>query len=225
MTISARSAIVDKRLLNASLIVAALTLFGFVFAGQLRLETGSIALIGAAVLMLLDSMVHHRAEHTEKMVAIYADVDWITIFFFVGLFVIVHGVEKTGALAALARELMRLTHGNIAVTASAILWLSAIASAIVDNVPFVAAMIPLTKALGPDLGGSPALAPLWWALALGASLGGNGTLIGASANLAIAGIAQRNGVRFDFATYTKYAAPLTLVSLAICQVYLWLRYF
>jgi Na+/H+ antiporter NhaD/arsenite permease-like protein len=137
----------------------------------------------------------------------------------------VHGVERTGALAALAQELMRLTHGNIAVTASAILWLSAIASAIVDNVPFVAAMIPLTKALGPDLGGSAALAPLWWALALGASLGGNGTLIGASANLAIAGIAQRNGVRFDFMTYTKYAAPLTLVSIAICQLYLWLRYF
>jgi Na+/H+ antiporter NhaD/arsenite permease-like protein len=225
MTISARSAIIDRRLLNVSLIVSALTLFGFVFAGQLRLETGSIALIGAAILMLLDSMVHHRSEHTEKLVVIYGDVDWITIFFFVGLFVIVHGVEKTGALAALARELMRLTHGNIAITASAILWLSAIASAIVDNVPFVAAMIPLTKALGPDLGGSSALAPLWWALALGASLGGNGTLIGASANLTIAGIAQRNGVRFDFASYTKYAAPLTLVSLAICQLYLWLRYF
>ena len=225
MTITARSAIVDKRLLTASLGVSALILFGFVFVGQLRLETGSIALIGAAVLMLLDSMVHHRAQHSEKLAAIYADVDWITIFFFVGLFVIVHGVEKTGALGALARELMRLTRGNPAVTASAILWLSAIASAIVDNVPFVAAMLPLTKALGPDLGGSAALTPLWWALALGASLGGNGTLIGASANLTVAGIAQRNGVRFDFATYTKYAAPLTLVSLAICQLYLWLRYF
>jgi Na+/H+ antiporter NhaD/arsenite permease-like protein len=225
MAMSARSAIVDKRLLLASLFVSAMTLFGFVFAAELHLETGTIALIGAAVLMLLDSMFHHRAEHAEKMIAIYGDVDWITIFFFVGLFVVVHGVEKTGILAALARELMGLTHGNIAVTASAILWLSAIASAIVDNVPFVAAMIPLTKALAPEMGGPAAIAPLWWALALGASLGGNGTLVGASANLATAGIAQRNGVRFDFLTYTKYAAPLTLVSIAICQIYLWLRYF
>jgi Na+/H+ antiporter NhaD/arsenite permease-like protein len=225
MALSARSAIANKSLLWASLIVFALALFGFVFAGRLRLDTGSIALIGAAVLMLLDSMVHRRAEHGDKLMAIYGDVDWITIFFFIGVFVIVHGVEKTGVLAALARQLMDLTHGNITVTASAILWLSAIASAIIDNVPFVAAMIPLTKTLGAEVGGTSALLPLWWALALGASLGGNGTLVGASANLAVAGIAQRNGERFDFWTYTKYAAPLTLAGLAICQLYLWLRYF
>lgn len=225
MAVSAGSTITDPRLLRVSLAVFAAILLGFVFAAPLRLEPGTVALIGAAALMLLDNLVHHRADHAEKMVAIYGDVDWITIFFFVGLFVVVHGVEATGALASLAHRLVGATHGNIAITASAILWLSAIVSAIIDNVPFVAAMIPLMKALAPEVGGQPALVPLWWALALGASLGGNGTLIGASANLAVAGIAERAGLRFDFLAYTKFAAPLTLMSLAICQIYLWLRYF
>lgn len=225
MAVAAGSAITDPRLLRVSLAVFAATLLGFVFAAPLRLEPGTIALIGAAALMLLDNLVHHRAEHAEKMVSIYGDVDWITIFFFVGLFVVVHGVEATGVLTTLAHRLVGATHGNVAVTASAILWLSAIVSAIIDNVPMVAAMIPLMKALAPQLGGAPALLPLWWALALGASLGGNGTLIGSSANLAVVGIAQRAGLRFDFISYTKYAAPLTLMSLAICQLYLWLRYF
>jgi Na+/H+ antiporter NhaD/arsenite permease-like protein len=225
MSIAAGSAITDRRLLCLSLIVCALTLLGFVFAAPLRLEPGSIALIGAAVLMLLDNLVHHRAAHAEKMTAVYGDVDWITIFFFVGLFVVVHGVEKTGVLTTLAHDLIVATHGNVAVTASAILWIAAIVSAIIDNIPLVAAMIPVIKALAPELGGPTALAPLWWALALGASLGGNGTLVGASANLAVAGIARRAGVRFDFESYTRLAAPLTLLGLAICQLYLWLRYF
>ena len=225
MAISARSAITDRRLLRLSLIVFAATLLAFVFASFLRLQPGAIAMIGAATLMLLDNLAHHRSEQPGKISATYGDVDWITIFFFVGLFVVVHGFETTGAIAALARELLAAAHGNLAVTASAILWASAILSAIVDNIPFVAAMIPLIKVLGPGLGGDEALLPLWWALSLGACLGGNGTLIGASANLTVAGIAQRNGVRFDFLTYTKYAAPLMLVSVAICQIYLWLRYF
>src|SRR6185312_12742281 len=186
---------------------------------------GTIAMIGAASLMLLDNLVHHRSEQPGKITATYGEVDWITIFFFVGLFIVVHGFEQTGAIADLAQTLVALSHGNLAITASAILWASAIISAIIDNIPFVAAMIPLIKVLAPSFGGEQALLPLWWALSLGACLGGNGTLIGASANLTVAGIAQRNNVRFDFLTYTKYAAPLTLVSIAICQLYLWLRYF
>ena len=225
MAISARSAIVDGRLLRLALIVFAATLVAFVFAAFLRLQVGTIAMIGAASLVLLDNLVHHRSEQPGKISAIYGDVDWITIFFFVGLFIVVHGFEQTGAIADLAQALVALSHGNLAITASAILWSAAIISAIIDNIPFVAAMIPLIKLLAPSFGGQEALQPLWWALALGACIGGNGTLIGASANLAIAGIAQRNGVPFDFASYTKYAAPLTLVSLAICQLYLWFRYF
>ena len=106
----------------------------------------------------------------------------------------------------------------------AILWGSALLSAIVDNIPFVAAMIPLIKELTPHLGGAGPALPLWWALSLGACLGGNGTLIGASANLAVAGIAERNGVDFRFLTYTKYAFGLMLFSVAIANLYLWLRY-
>jgi Na+/H+ antiporter NhaD/arsenite permease-like protein len=225
MAISARSAIVDPRLLRLAVVVFGATLLAFVFAGFLRLEVGTIAMMGAATLVLLDNLAHHRSEQPGKINAIYGDVDWITIFFFVGLFIVVHGFEQTGAIAALAQALLALSHGHLAITASAILWGAAIISAIIDNIPFVAAMIPLIKLLAPSFGGQEGLLPLWWALSLGACIGGNGTLIGASANLAIAGIAQRNGVRFDFLTYTKYAAPLTLVSLAICQLYLWLRYF
>jgi Na+/H+ antiporter NhaD/arsenite permease-like protein len=225
MALSARAAITDRRLLWLSLAVFAITLLAFIVAPVLHLEPGAIAMIGAASLMLLDNLAHRRAEHTAKINAIYADVDWITIFFFVGLFIVVQGFARTGAIADLARALVALSHGNLALTASAILWGAAIISAIVDNIPFVAAMIPLIKVLAPSFGGDDALLPLWWALSLGACLGGNGTLIGASANLTVAGIAQRNGVRFDFWTYTKYAAPLTVVGLAIAQVYLWLQYF
>lgn len=225
MAITARSAITDARLLRWSLIVFAAALLGFVFAAPLRLEPGTIALIAAAALMLLDNLAHHRELHAEKITATYGGVDWTTIFFFVGLFVVVHGVDTTGTLAALAHDLVAATHGNIAITAMTVLWLSAIVSAIIDNIPLVAAMISMIKAMSPELGGPSALQPLWWALAMGASLGGNGTLIGASANLTVAGIAERAGIRFTFANYTKFAAPLTLLSLVICQLYLWLRYF
>jgi len=106
-----------------------------------------------------------------------------------------------------------------------VLWASAFLSAIVDNIPFVATMIPLIKNMAPALGGEANIQPIWWCLSLGACLGGNGTLIGASANLTVAGISERNGVPFKFLTYTLYAAPMTLVSIAICNVYVWWRYF
>lgn len=224
ISIAAASAIIDRRLLNQSVTVFGGALLAFIFARFLRLEPGSIALISAAILMLLDNLAHHREAQTAKIVGTYGDIDWITIFFFIGLFVVVHGFEVTGALAAIAHQLVAAVHGNLALAVSAILWASAILSAFIDNIPFVAAMIPLIKILAPELGGEEALMPLWWALSLGACLGGNGTLIGASANLTVAGIAQRNGIRFDFWTYTKFAAPLALMSIIICQIYLWLRY-
>jgi len=225
MALKPASVITDARLLRIAVAVFGATLLAFIFARYLRLEPGSIALICAAALMLLDNLAHHREAQAARIVGTYADVDWITIFFFVGLFVVVHGFEATGALAAVARQLLEAFHGNLAVTASAILWSSALLSAIIDNIPFVAAMIPLIKLLAPAFGGDEALLPLWWALSLGACLGGNGTLIGASANLTVAGFAQRNGVRFNFITYTKWAAPLTVVSIVLCQIYLWLRFF
>jgi Na+/H+ antiporter NhaD/arsenite permease-like protein len=225
MAMAAREAITDRRLMKQSLAVFAAVLTAFVLARWLRLEPGTIALMGAAALILIDNLAHHRDLHAERISAIYGDVDWITIFFFLGLFVVVHGVESTGALAVVARRLIDVSGGNVAVCASIILWASALLTAIIDNIPFVAAMIPLIKAIAPNLGGQPAELPLWCALSLGACLGGNGTLIGASANLAVAGIAQRNGIGFGFGAYSRYAAPLTLISIVICQIYLWLRYF
>lgn len=225
MAIPAQSAITDHRLLRLAIAVFSATLLAFVFARYLRLEPGSIALVCAAALMLLDNLAHHRDTHTARVVGTYGDVDWITIFFFVGLFIVVHGFEVTGALGVVAQTLLTAFHGNLAITASAILWSSAFLSAIIDNIPFVAAMIPLIKLLAPAFGGEEALLPLWWALSLGACLGGNGTLIGASANLTVAGFAQRNGVPFNFLAYTKFAAPLTLMSIVIAQIYLWLRFF
>ena len=225
MALSARAAITDPQLLTLSLAVLTGAILAFVFGGFLRLEPGTIALISAALLMLLDNLAHHRNEQTAKILGTYADIDWITIFFFVGLFVVVRGFEATGALEAVAHWLIVAVHGNLALAVSVILWASAILSAFTDNIPFVAAMIPLIKLLAPELGGAEALLPLWWALSLGACLGGNGTLIGASANFTVAGIAERNKIRFDFWTYTKYGAPFALMSIVICQLYLWLRYF
>ncbi len=225
MALDARGAITDRRLLKQSLAVFAAVLLAFVLARPLALAPGSIALIGAAVLMLLDNLAHHRELQTQKITATYGDIDWITIFFFVGLFMVVHGLEVTGVIAALADRLVAASGGHLAIAVFTVLWASAVLSAIIDNIPFVAAMIPLIRAMAPSLGGDAALEPLWWALSLGACLGGNGTLIGASANLTVAGIASREGARFDFLLYTRYAAPLAFVSIVICHLYLWWRYF
>jgi Na+/H+ antiporter NhaD/arsenite permease-like protein len=221
-----RSAIIDPGLLRISLIVLAAVIAAFVLARPLHLAPGTIALFGAAVLMLAHNIEHHREmeQQTLKVTAIFGDIDWITIFFFIGLFVVVHGVETAGILDIAARRLLAVTGADPSAAMLVILWGSAVISAIVDNIPFVAAMIPLIKGMAPHLGGAEHVAPLWWALSLGACLGGNGTLFGASANLAVAGIAERAGLRFSFLTFTKYGLGLMLVSIAISNLYLWLRY-
>ncbi len=226
MALDMRSLITDAKLMRSSLLVIGGVIAAFVFAGPLGLQPGTIALFGAAILMLLHNIEHHREREKQSMrvTETFNEVDWITIFFFLGLFVIVHGIDSAGVLDLAARHLIRLTGNDLRATAIAILWGSAILSAIVDNIPFVAAMIPLIREIAPHLGGADQIMPLWWALSLGACLGGNGTLIGASANLAVAGIAERNGVDFRFTTYTKHAFGLMLISVAISNVYLWLCY-
>ena len=155
----------------------------------------------------------------------FADVEWTTIFFFIALFILVHAVEVSGLLALLARHLVALTGDNVAAAGAVILWASAGLSALLDNIPFVATMIPLLKDAAPAYGGAGHIEPLWWCLALGACLGGNGTLIGSAANLTVAGVAERNAIRLSFMRYLAYGLPMTLVSIAICQLYVWLRYF
>jgi Na+/H+ antiporter NhaD/arsenite permease-like protein len=225
MRMNAREAITDKLLLWQSMGVLALVIVCFVLARTIHLEPGTIAMLGAALLLLLDCYGHHAEKQTEKVIHAFNEVEWITIFFFCGLFIVVHAVEQGGLLKMLADALVQATGGDLRTTGFAILWASAFLSAIIDNIPFVATMIPLVKAMAPSLGGNEAIYPLWWCLSLGACLGGNGTLIGASANLTVAGIAERNGVRFKFLTYTLYAMPMMTVSVAIAHVYVWLRYF
>ena len=215
----------DWRLLKQALAVLTVVMVTFVLARPLHLEPATIAMFGAAVLMLLDNWAHHSEKAAHNVHQTFGDVEWITIFFFVGLFIVVHGVEVGGLLGLLANQLVAATGGNMAHAGFAILWTSAVLSAIVDNIPFVATMIPLIKSMAPAFGGADKIEPLWWCLSLGACLGGNGTLIGASANLTVAGIGERNGVPFRFLTYTLYAFPMMIVSVAICHLYVWWRYF
>jgi Na+/H+ antiporter NhaD/arsenite permease-like protein len=225
MAMRTEDCISDWLLLKQSIAVLAVVMVAFVVARPLHLEPATIAMFGAAALMLLDNWAHHAEQASDNIHKTFGDVEWITIFFFIGLFIVVHGVEVGGLLTLLANKLVAATGGSMANAGYAILWVSAVLSAIVDNIPFVATMIPLIKNMAPAFGGPDKIEPLWWCLSLGACLGGNGTLIGASANLTVAGLSERAGIPFRFMTYTYYAFPMMLMSVVICHFYVWLRYF
>jgi Na+/H+ antiporter NhaD/arsenite permease-like protein len=216
MKFDEREAIKDVPLLKKSLIVLTIVIIGFVLHHQLHLEPATIAMSGAAILLLISG---------ENLHQIFEKVEWVTIFFFVGLFIVVTGVEETGLIKLMAEKIMAMTGGDMMVTAFAITWLSAVMSAFIDNIPFVATMIPMIKDMGEIVGSQEAIKPLWWALSLGACLGGNGSIIGASANVIVAGIADRSGAPIKFLEYMKLAFPLMLWSILISWVYIWLRYF
>lgn len=217
-------AITDRRLLIQSLSVIALVISGFIMSHSIKAEPATVALFGAALLLVLDNLPRHIEEQSDNVHRTFTEIEWTTIFFFIGLFVVVYGVETTGILDMLAEYVLHLTGGDRGVTAVAILWVSAVASAIVDNIPFVATMIPLIESMAVDFGGEEQLMPLWWSLALGACLGGNGSLIGASANLIIAGFAERSGQPIRFLPFMLMAFPLMLTSIAISTVYVYWRF-
>ncbi len=219
-----RDAITDVTLLKKSMFVLALVVTGFVFAHPLHLEPATIAMFGAGLLLLLNNLGRDAEEQTEDVHHSFAEVEWVTIFFFVGLFIVVSGIEHAGLLQMLGDWVIGLTGGDMKVTAIAILWVSAIASAVVDNIPFVATMIPMIETMAPTFGGAENLMPIWWSLALGACLGGNGSLIGASANLIVAGFAERAGHRIGFLRFMSLAFPLMLLSILIATLYVYLRY-
>jgi Na+/H+ antiporter NhaD/arsenite permease-like protein len=225
MALRPADAILDPVLLKQATAVLAVVILAFVFARPLGVAPATIAMAGAAVLMFLDNWQHHNEKQSANVHKTFSDVEWITIFFFIGLFVIVHGVEVGSLLGLLAERLVALTGGNLAQAGYAVLWGSALLSAIIDNIPVVATLIPLIKSTAGALGGPERIEPLWWCLALGACLGGNGTLIGASANLTVAGLAERNAIPFRLLAYTAYAFPMMLLSIAICHAYVWWRYF
>jgi len=217
MELDERKQLQDIPLLKKSLFVLSITIGAFCFHQVLHLESATVALSGAVLLLI---MTYAQSEH--ELERIFHKIEWLTIFFFVGLFILVSGLVETGIISVLAQDLMNLTAGNSVATAMVILWLSAIASAFVDNIPFVATMIPLIKEMGTM--GVANLEPLWWSLALGACLGGNGTLIGASANVIVVGLATQNGHPISFMKYFRVAFPLMVLSIVISSGYIYLRY-
>jgi Na+/H+ antiporter NhaD/arsenite permease-like protein len=224
MCFNENEAIKDVPLLKKSLLVLAGVIGSFTVAHSYHLEPASIAMFGAAVLLLLHTFGQPLEKKDHAYEGVMAEVEWTTIFFFVGLFIIVTGVEHTGIIELMANKTLEFTGGDFNATAGAILWVSAIASAMIDNIPFVATMIPLIQSMAPSFGGEEALVPLWWALALGACLGGNGSLIGASANLIVAGFAQRAGHPIAFLVFLKHAFGLMLISIVIAHAYMYLRF-
>ncbi|HEY1962379.1 MAG TPA: ArsB/NhaD family transporter [Rhizomicrobium sp.] len=225
MQLNAREAIEDRRLLRWAFLVIGLAIAAFAVEDALHLQAATIAMFGGALMLLIENMPLAHSDQSRNVTSALNEIEWITIFFFLGLFIVVGGVEHAGVLAWLGDRLIALTGSNLKLAASALLWVSAVLSAIVDNIPFVATMIPLIKGLAPTFGGAHAVQPLWWSLALGACLGGNGTLVGASPNLVAAGLAEKAGVEFRFLKFTALAFPMMLGSIAICQLYLWWRYF
>ncbi len=227
MNMSLQGLITDSRLLTKCLISLGITILLFcthaqiphwVSNGELMVESGVCAMVGAALLLLITMpQDEHRIEHT------LGSVEWGTIFFFAGLFVLVGGLQEQGIIKALAVWSIGITQGDTTLTAMVVLWLSAIMSAFVDNIPFVATMIPLIQDMGEVAkasGGDLNLMPLWWALSLGACLGGNGTAIGASANVVSLAIARKHGLNISFFAFMKIAFGLMLLSIVISMVYL-----
>ena len=227
-------AVRDPKLLKWCLGLLALTTAGFCFHGLLHLEPATVALLGASAFMLAGHG-HGQKTKGEEELDYLTEVEWKTIFFFIGLFILVGGLVKVGAIRFLANELVHLTHGNVAGTTFAVLWGSAFLSAIVDNIPYVAAMNPLivdyARSVHPEITDYTTLVhqadiiPLWWALALGACLGGNGTLIGATANVVVVDIARRAGHTISFWRFMAFGAPVMIGSMIVSTLYLWIRFF
>ncbi|HZB01876.1 MAG TPA: ArsB/NhaD family transporter [Actinomycetota bacterium] len=214
MSLDEREALEEGPLLARALAVLAVVTAAFAFHGVIGYEPSIIALLGAGILLLI------ARESFERFLA---EVEWQTLVFFMGLFVMVGGLVKVGAIDALAERVIAVTGGNLLLATMLVLVVSAIASAIVDNVPFVATMTPVVLALAESIPGDTTV--LWWALALGADLGGNATSIGASANVVVLGTADRAGHHISFGRFFRYGAPVTAMSIAVSALYLWLRYF
>ena len=216
--------IADKGLLIKSLSVLALVIISFIFAKQIYLDNGTIALTGAALLLLLYTFREQGSEREDKIEQIFHMVDWITIFFFIGLFIIVYGLEVTGVLAILGQKFIGFTDGSIDKMVYWILWSSAILSSAIDNIPFVATMIPMLKSMEEAVGGREVMMPVWWSLSLGACFGGNGTLVGASANVVVAGMAMRHGLHIHFMKFLLWSIPVMLTSVAIANIFLYFEF-
>lgn len=226
MTMNERDAIKDMVMLKKSLAILLIVLIGFIFHGMLHLEPATISLFGASLLLLISktSKIHH----------VFAEVEWTTLFFFIGIFIMVGAIVKVGLITWMSIEVLKITAGNYLATNMIIMWFSGFASAFIDNIPYVATMNPLiidmAKQLWPNLSGVELLhyadlMPIWWSLALGACLGGNGTAIGASANVIVVGISEKMGKKISFARFMLYGMPFMIMTLLVSTLYIWIRYY
>jgi Na+/H+ antiporter NhaD/arsenite permease-like protein len=215
MRLNERDAIQDVPLLQRSLVVLGLVLVGFVLHTALHLEPSVVALLGAGLLILVSRVPSDRY---------LSDVEWESLLFFAGLFILVGALAKVGVIESLAETLADTAGGSLAVALFALLLGSAVVSAFIDNIPYVATMAPVVATLVNGQGPLAGEQSLWWALALGADLGGNATAIGASANVVVISIAKRNGHPISFWEFTKYGVVVTVITILLCVPYLWLRY-
>jgi Na+/H+ antiporter NhaD/arsenite permease-like protein len=205
-------AIKDRPLLVRGLIVAGLTIVGFLVHGAIGVDPATIALLGAMVLLLVSGIAPHEA---------LREIEWNTLFFFIGLFLMVEGLVVTGVVGDFANWLVVVSGDNAAAATLGMLWFSTVASAIVDNIPYTATAIPVVQHL---VGSGMAAEPLWWALALGACLGGNLTVVGASANVVVTNISREAGYPISFGQFLRYGALTVLMSTAVATAYVWFRY-
>ena len=203
--------ITNRKLLIKSLIVLTGVILGFLVHGSLHLEPATIALTGAVVLMLWGRNDPHH---------LFREIEWTTLFFFIGLFITVEAIVEVGIISMAADAALELTGGSLPLTALLLLWLSAIVSGIVDNIPYTATMIPLVENLGQTM----SIMPLWWSLALGACLGGNLTIVGAAANVVVANLAENSGYPIRFGVFFRYGLIITFISLIFASLYVWFRY-
>lgn len=215
MNLTASQYLGNRPLLFKSVTVLAMTTFGFIIQPLLKVELTSIAMAGALLLLFLT----HEEQKVEE---VFKSVEWVTLFFFVGLFMLVGGLQEVGIIDEIAKWIIYYTDGDLPKTSMLILWSSGILSGFVDNIPFVAAMIPVILEF--QNYGMTNLDPLWWALALGACLGGNATLIGATSNVIVAGLAGRANQAFSYFEFLKVGLPVALVSFIISSLYIYFRY-
>ena len=225
MRINAKRSLKNIPLLKKSLAVLGSVIFAFIIAEHIHIATGTIAMFGASILLLLYTAGLDHSERDEKVERAFDLVDWTTIFFFAGLFAIVYGLEEAGVLAILGQMFIDYADGSIEKAAMTVVWVSAFVSTAIDNIPFVATMIPVIKSMEPAMGGREAMMPVWWALSLGACYGGNGSLIAASANVIVAGMASAAGYRISFVKFLAWSLPVMIFSTGIAALYLHIRHF
>ena len=199
----------DKTLMKRSIVVLSFVVLGFILHDRLGLEAYMVALTGASILLAFEA---------PKL--ILHDVEWTTIFFFIGLFIIIGGLEETGGIAFLAHKVIEITKGNLTYTSMLVIWASGAISAVVDNIPYTVTMVPLIH----DLNVSMNILPLWWSLSLGACLGGNATIIGASANVIVSESAAAAGCPISFFRFMKYGVLVTFISLVLSSIYVYFRF-